>query len=445
MSKTIKQSLLILGVLLLLSVGVAIVTLLQKQALEKQNTSLQGQVSDYETKDRKLAKDLTEQKTKAEKMAKDLDEQVRSRDALQKKLDDATKDSSRISDELDRLKRDKTDVDSRMANIRKERDDLLEKLKNQPEKIVEKIVYRDKPAEAAPQAPLPVAVEPSQPVTAPAPQPVAPQVVINTGDTKANEQYWAGIVKAKAALEIELTDVKKKLGESSLKIEDLKKANSDLELEVGRLKNDREEIVHKIKYGEDLADSLSVELARARNDQRSTQDRGDKILTENQSLRGDIRQLTSTKVALEKSIAKLTDEKSVIEKKLVETENIIQSRIDEIWKIKKDVDKRFDNSDRAGSGEVELAPIVVNAGSAPAKMAQEPVRKAGNIVSINEENNFVVINMGEKDNIRNGDLLKVYRDRTTIGTIAVIQVRKEISAADIKQRTTPFKPGDTVR
>jgi hypothetical protein len=54
MSKTIKQSLLILGVLLLLSVGVAIVTLLQKQALEKQTITLRGQVGEYETKERKL-------------------------------------------------------------------------------------------------------------------------------------------------------------------------------------------------------------------------------------------------------------------------------------------------------------------------------------------------------------------------------------------------------
>jgi predicted nucleic acid-binding Zn-ribbon protein len=436
MSKTIKQSLLILGVLLLLSIGVAIVTLLQKQALEKQNVTLQGQVTDYEGKERKFTKDLKDEKTKSEKLVKDLDEQTRSKEALQKKLDEATKESSRISDEIDRLKRDKSDVDLRMTNIRKERDDLMEKLKNQPEKIVEKIVYRDKPAENPPQAPQSTVI-PSEPV--------APQVVTNTGGAKANEEYWASVVRAKAALEIELAEVKKKLGETGLKIEDLKKANSDLELELGRLKNEREEIIHKIKYGEDLADSLSVELARARNDQRSTQDRGDKILAENQSLRGDIRQLTSTKVALEKSISKLTDEKGVIEKKLVETESIIQSRIDEIWKIKKDVDKRFDSSDRAMSGEVELAPIVVNAGSAPARMTTEPIRKTGNIVSINEENNFVVVNLGEKDNIRVGDLLKVYRDKTTIGTVAVIQVRKEISAADIKQRTTPFKPGDTVR
>ena len=439
MSKTIKQSLLILGVLLLLSVGVAIVTLLQKQALEKQNAALQGKVGEYETKQRTLTKQLEDKAVQTVKLGKDLEEQTRDKEAVQKKLDEAKRESDRISGELGLLKRDKTDVDQRMSNIRKERDELMEKLKNRPveEKIVEKIVYKDRPVETSAPAPtMPTAFEPAEPV--------APQVVINTGDAKANEAYWAGVVRAKAALEIELTDVKKKLNENALKVGDLKKANSDLELEVGRLKNERDEIVRKIKYGEDLADSLSVELARSRNDQKFVQDRADKVSAENQSLRVDIRQLTTTKVALEKSISKLTDEKGTIEKKLVETENIIQARIDEIWKIKKDVDRRFDINKNT-YGEVELAPIVVNAGSAPARMAQEPLRKAGNIVSINEENNFVVINLGEKDNIRVGDALKVYRDKNTIGSIAVIQVRKDISAADIKQKTSPFKPGDTVR
>ena len=182
-------------------------------------------------------------------------------------------------------------------------------------------------------------------------------------------------------------------------------------------------------------------------------------------MRGDIKQLTSTKMALEKSIAHLTDDKAAVERKLIETENIIQGRIDEIWKIKKDVDTRFDST-KNNAGEVELAPIVVNAGSEPVRVPvvnagpvnatqvslapinatpASAVRRGGNVVSVNEENNFVVINLGEGDNVHNGDIFKVYRGKDQIGTVAVIQVRKDISAADIKQRTVSFKAGDQVR
>jgi hypothetical protein len=342
-----------------------------------------------------------------------------------------------------------------MATLRRERDDLMEKIKNRPveEKIVEreKIVYRDRVVDANgnpvdPNAPAPAAV-PSGDASF-APQQAAPVIPPQTNvviQNNANEEYWAGVARQKAGLEIELADVKRKLSEKDIKVEEIKKANSDLEIELGRLKNERDDIVRKIKYGEDLADSLSIELARSRNDNKVVSDRAEKVSAENQGLRNDIKQLSTTKVALEKSIARLTDDKASVEKKLLETENIIQGRIDEIWKIKKDVDTRFDMS-KNNSGEVELGAIVVNAAAAPMKTAPANApRRSGSVVSVNEENNFVVIDLGEGDNIRNGDAFKVYRGKEQIGTVAVIQVRKDISAADIKQKTVAFKAGDQVR
>ena len=53
--------------------------------------------------------------------------------------------------------------------------------------------------------------------------------------------------------------------------------------------------------------------------------------------------------------------------------------------------------------------------------------------------------LSEKTGIKVGDPLKVYRNGNHIGSVEVIQVRKDISAADIKQKSTAFKPGDTVK
>jgi len=461
MSKIIKQSIVILIVLLLVSVGVAVLTFLQKAGLEKQNTFLQGQVTDLESRGRELNQQVKKLTDESADLRKNIEQHVKDIDAANKKYEEARKNVDKITDELSRSKTERTDLDARMLTLRRERDELtdkIDKLKSKPPevKIVEKekIVYRDRLVDAngqptdpnSPSAITPaVAIVAPQPIMAPAQaNPSQTNLVIQNN---ANEPYWAGIMKQKAALEMELIDVKKKLVEKDLKVEELKKAGSDFELEIGRLKNERDEIIRKIKYGDDLADSLSIELARARNDSKVVADRADKVSVENQGLRGDIKQLTTTKMALEKSIARLTDDKSTVERKLVETENIIQGRIDEIWKIKKDVDTRFDSS-KNNSGEVELAPIVVNAPATdPAKVAPvaNAVRRGGNVVSVNEENNFVVINLGEADNIRNGDTFKVYRGKDQIGSVAVIQVRKDISAADIKQKTVAFKPGDQVR
>jgi septal ring factor EnvC (AmiA/AmiB activator) len=467
MDKHIKQSILILGVLITLSVVFAIVFYLQKQNAENRAAVLSDQVTKYETQDRETQKKMKTLQEESTKLRQDLDQRNTERTTLLKKSEDTQRNLDKVNGDLDKVKKERDEWETKLSNFRRERDDLLKQvtdLKNRPvpEKIVEKIVYRDKPAEAASVS------DPSGASGADTTGGVAPDQAMNevfaaaanssmpTSVSRENENYWAGIIKQKAALELELQKVKNDLSATTVQIAELKKGNSDLEMELGRLKNEKEAIVRKIKYGEDLADNISVELARARNEQKISQDRSDQLLSENQQLRLDIRQLTTTKVALEKSIANLSEEKNSIEKKLIETENVIQGRIDEIWQIKKDIDSRIDTQrPTRASNEIELAPIVVsakkNVASAPAaktpvvKPAPASKRIQGSVVSVNQDNNFVIVDLGERSGIKVGDAFKVYHNGVQVGSVEVIQVRQDISAADIKQKTAPFSVGDTIR
>ena len=90
-----------------------------------------------------------------------------------------------------------------------------------------------------------------------------------------------------------------------------------------------------------MADNLSIDLARSRNDQKAVNDRADKLKEENLELLSQIRDLTSTKLELERTVSRLTDDKDAMQKKLIETESVIQSRIDDIWKIKESLDKKL--------------------------------------------------------------------------------------------------------
>ncbi len=473
MDKKIKQSILILGVLVVLSVAFAVVFYLQKQGAEQQAAMLSGRVSEYETKDRETQKKLKELTDASVKMRQDLDQSVSERTTAVQKAEAAQREAERLSKDLDKVKQERGELDAKLNNLRSERDDLISQvtqLKNRPipEKIVEKIVYRDKPVEVLPAA---GATEPG------AEQGVTPAQAMNdvfaaaatsslpSAVGRENENYWASVIRDKAALEIELKKIKAELNRTGLVIAEYKKNNSDLEVELGRIKNEKEAIIRKIKYGEDLADNISVELARARNEQKVSQDRADQLLAENQQLRLDIKQLTTTKVSLERSISNLTEEKGAIEKKLAETEGIIQNRIDEMWQIKKDIDTRF-QAKTTGNGEVELAPIVVKAKKggdvkaeveepskdkacvkAPAKAAKSAkARKLqGGILSVNEENNFVIVDIGEQAGVQAGDTFKVYHNGKQIGMVEIIQVRQDISAADIKQKTVPLSIGDTIK
>jgi len=261
------------------------------------------------------------------------------------------------------------------------------------------------------------------------------------------------VLKQKAALQLELERAKSALDQVALQVAELKKQNSDLEMQVKQVTNEKDEIAQKVKYGGDLADTLSIDLARARNDQKAVNDRADKVKEENMDLQGQIKDLASTKISLEKTISRLTDDKNVMQKKLVETESVIQSRIDDIWKIKESLDKKLsDNPPSAPSagGGMELPPIIVNApnnqiqqGSGVPSIA---VKNQGSIISINESSNFVITDLGQSNStVSVGSALKVTRDSKEIAVLEVIQVRRDICAADIKNKSTELKVGDIVK
>jgi len=436
MSIAVRVSVWILGVLVVVSAAVAVLALMQKQSLQGQNQTLhnqvnsaQGQLSDLNSQIKKITDDETELNNKISQAQQEKNQLQTQYDALKQKNDD-------FQNQLTQANSDRDDWKNRVDTITHERDELADKLKNQPAKIV----YRDRVVQAA--APVEGA------------EASAPVVNINVPSGQ-NDQYWASVLKQKAALQIAVDREKSDLDSQALQIVELKKQNSDLELQVKQVSNEKDEIVQKIKYGQDLADNLSIDLARSRNDQEAVNDRADKLKEENLELLAQLRSVSSTKVELEQTISRLTDDKDAMQKKLIETESVIQNRIDDIWKIKEGLDKKLsENSAVATTSTMELPPIIVNApagqqqpmASSPAAPTAMSGKTEGAIISINESNNFVIVDLGQQNSAVNiGTPFKVYRNNQVIGNLEVIQVRRDISAADIKDKTADLKVGDVVR
>lgn len=440
MSKVVKTALGVLVFLLVISVAVAVLSLLQKQSLEQQNQGLQSQLADYQNKETKLLA----QAKRLEKDQKDLSDRLgqseKDKQGLQQTYDDLKSRSDDLNNQINQITQERDDWKGRLETIRKERDDLMQKLKDRPAKVIEKVVYKDRE---------PAAQEEDAGVT--------PAVTSPQGD-----EYWAKVLKEKAALQIALDKAKGDADQSALTLGEIRKQNADLQMELKnltdakqevdrKLQEDRDEFARKLKYSEDLSNNLSMEVARARNDQKASEDRTGKIKAQNMALQDQIKQLTGTKLALEKTIASINQDKNKIQNKLDQTEGVIQSRIDEIWKIKQSLDQKITQLPSQSGGEVELPPIIINAnsqGQAQTQMAMPSPggsKSQGTIISVNAANNFVIVDLGEADGSAVGRSLTVYRDNNPIGNLQVIQVRKDISAADIKQGTAQLKVGDIVR
>lgn len=126
--------------------------------------------------------------------------------------------------------------------------------------------------------------------------------------------------------------------------------------------------------------------------------------------------------------------------------------VEENESIRKVLERTLHNIELVRSGNVvDLEPIVVSQGEEPEKAAQEAVKApaidavfssqggAGEILSIDKNNNLIVINLGTKDRIREGQRLSILDGAGEIASAEIISSRYRISAAfidDIKHKHT---------
>jgi predicted nucleic acid-binding Zn-ribbon protein len=413
-------------------VGFGGYTLIEKQKLEKENLSLQDKLIGLESREKKYVSDIKQLESK-------LSEAQNAKTKLENDITDLNKKLKQQQKQTRNITKARNNWKNRTQTLRKERDELLAKLQEVSEpQIVYKEVIKEVPVEKEPETQVEAKKGPEK-----FPARKAPRI------DERSENYWAAVLKRKAALEVEIQSFKEELSARLVEIAEIKKKNSDMEMELGRLRDERDAIERQVKHGKDVASTLSLDLARAKNENKFLSERMEKMGSDNETLREKIRQLTSTKIALEKSIVRLTEEKNDVEKKLFETENVIQSRIDEIWEIKESIDTHFQESPLAASKEIEIPPIVVSADAEAKEQAlltkTENIGFLGNVVSINPENNFVIADLGETSGVEIGDTLSVYRGSKYIAGLEVIQTRKDICAADIKQKVADIKVGDVVR
>lgn len=439
MSKAAKQSIFILIILLAGGLLFAGYTLLEKQKIEQQKTSLERELQVSQDREKKSLGEMKGLKDQLEQEKGEKSKFKNTIDGLEKRIEELLAQISQITGERNKWQ-------ARLEEIKGERDGLLVKLKEKPQVIYEeKIVYKEREPEPVEQTSAPdqeVGSSPLSPDTMPVAVPQKDAVSVDASN--ANEKYVAQLLKEKIALEVEIDKLKADLSQRSLEIVDLKQANENMRMDLDAVRQEKETIAGDMKEKEDMINRLSLELARARNDKQFVAQKVDQLTQKNSELRQDLKKLAAAKIVLEKSIVQITQEKDGMDRKLEQAEAVLQNKIGEIWEVKDSLDRSFQavQDKPLAAGEVELSPIVVNAqGAAP---AMEPGFE-GKVMSINEQNNFVIVDIGEKRGLRVGDTLGVYRGPDYIARLEILQVRPDIAAADLKEQSAQIKVGDLVR
>jgi uncharacterized protein (DUF3084 family) len=217
-----------------------------------------------------------------------------------------------------------------------------------------------------------------------------------------------------------------------------------------------------------LAEKVSEELVTEKRKGDESVEKLNKIKSDKESLEEELQKLTQVKMSLETELSSLNErlettsrDKAVLERQLRDRERKIQSSSDEIGRLKVALEEARTRPREVatfGTGAVELPPIIVKAEARADTKAAVPTPTSkikpstksyigGQIISVNEENNFVVINLGEEDGLKLGMDFEVYRGNERIGKLEVIEMRSRIAACDIKyiEEKQEIKVGDVVR
>jgi predicted nuclease with TOPRIM domain len=347
---------------------------------------------------------------------------------LNKKIETALADNQRIEGQIDTLNGDLGRILKEKQGLQDEKDDIQKKydaLAKEREEFLVK--YKDKFEKLAKE-------ETKEP-----------------GPVK-EDTYWAGILKAKTDLGFQLEKIRNELNMAQVKNEELMREKGILDSDLKNMAGEKQALEEQFEYNQKSTDSVASELALEKNTKRQLQNYLRLVKNENALLRQQVKSLGSHKVNIEEKFIKLQEEKSNLERRFNEMASLLEDRLSNLGELKQQlgaIGSSENAPDMSGPKReyIELPPIVVRPQSeiSSQKTAVFPAATAGKILSLDKDNNFVVIDLGTDTGIKIGDTFQVYRGDRVIATIEVIQARRDIAACDIKKEYLPIIAGDTVR
>jgi chromosome segregation ATPase len=352
-------------------------------------------------------------------LLREREELKRENNALSQKIESSLRDNrqlenriSSLSVQLDDLSRQKDELAKRFDLVNRERQELADKLKERQ--------------------------------TAP-----APGYSAAVGSSYSDDAYWAGILRAKTDLEMQIDNIRNELKLAQIANEQLQREKSALALEVTNLGRDKQDLKRQMDYNQKLMDSLAQELVREKNDKFQIDDALKTIKNENTVLRRQLRGLDSRKIALEVKLAEVQKDNLALNNRLKEMETMLSSKSLQIDNLRNQLETAASGkpAQEKPKESVELPTIVVRPQpeNIPAEEHAQGLAPEGKIIAVNKDNNFVIIDLGEESGVKPGDVFAAYRQDQLVANIEVIQVREKIAACDIKKEKSPIKVGDIVR
>ncbi|MFH1691546.1 MAG: hypothetical protein ABIC68_03110 [Candidatus Omnitrophota bacterium] len=411
MNNKIKMLLVGLAVLCAISLVVAF-------QLNAVNKSLRSQFAFKEQEYLQEKQSLNQQLSSVLETKKKLDVEIGD---LRAKFDSVAQERDKLKDKFDFVTKERGTLVERvqeLAKQKKELEDAVEELKKTKSRAVS---------------------------SAGAAQPYVPTTT--SAATSGDDAYWANLLREKASLEMQVKNLSQQSEDYRLKAEEAMEEGRKLDLQYKTVAEAKGDLERRLEYNEKLAEALSEDLVREKRDKKAVVLQLENLRQENFQLKNRLVAVGDKKTSLESKVVDLQQEREILAKRLSELDSILQDRVDQIIQVKDDLKAarvQANTADLRDSRVVQLQPIVVKAQQDVQSGKALPM--AGQVLAVNDENNFVIIDLGQDDGIKVGQTFSIFRNSQKIASVEVIQARKEISAADIKQISSgsQIKIGDVV-
>ncbi len=312
--------------------------------------------------------------------------------------------------ELAKVEQEKNRLGQRLEELSQERDALVERLKTAPKKV--EVVSTPQEAEAG-------------------------------SLVGASEEHWADFVKKKASLEAALSGLNQNLLDAKNKIAELENNNKELSIKIDELSKDKERFSEDINFKERTLRVMSMDLVAEREQRSLAVKEVKKLRSENMSLKRELVLANKEQIELQNSLKDIFEKKDALEKQINEAENILKEKSLAFDQLQERLKTAIAGGKKIVASEtaaVELPPIVVT----PTAPGLKGIR--AEVIAVNQEENFVVVDAGEEAGLRPGAPLKAVSGDNEIAILEVIETRREISAADIVEVRGgfPLQEGDIV-
>ncbi|MDD5500330.1 MAG: hypothetical protein PHH57_01410 [Candidatus Omnitrophica bacterium] len=364
-----------------------------------------------------------------------------SQQMLVRERNDLKAENTALSGKINQLEGDLRENQKKLSSFKSDRDRMAQEFTDLQQKLEQAMQARDALVNRLEEQSR-IQSQPQQVIVrqeAPAPAPVV------TADA-----YWAGVLKAKTDLEMQLFSIRGELSKLKIANESLQRDNSALEMDINSLNNDKKDLLRQIDYNQKLLDSMAQDVVREKNDKSKIQESLRAVKSENLALSRQLKSLNRRKASLERKVQELQEGKVTVETRLNEMEAMLSDKVSQIDSLKDDLDliktgKATPVTEKKSKGSVELPAIVVRSSPAQDGGSNAKSGPLGKILAVNPENNFVVIDIGTSSGVKIGDTFNVFRGGKPIALVEVIQARNSISACDIKRKNAAPRIGDGVK